>query len=258
MSPFRLVAACLALFAAAPAVHAAGKSEKKLSKEEKAKLPRMAILDFPAGPNAWSCHGWGNHEAQMSDAIRELFVTEIMERAHGKLRLVERARLDAVKGELSMQQSGDVDAATAQKVGKLLGAKYMLTGKITRFACKVSGASTGWGVGALVGKLTKDSLAGSVAGSVEVKKVSFSGRLDVRLIEVETGEILGAFKEEGSSGDTSAKVAGGGKEVEYDDELVGKVFEPVVQTISPKVVKKTVKVNEEDEEEKAEEEKEDE
>jgi curli biogenesis system outer membrane secretion channel CsgG len=245
LSPLRLVAACLALFAANPPALASEKAEKKLSKEEKAKLPRLAILDFPAGPNAWNCHGWGNHEAQMSDAIRELFVTEIMDGANGKLRLVERARLDAIKGELAMQQSGDVDAATAQKVGKLLGAKYMLTGKITRFACKLSGASTGWGVGAVVGKLTKSNLAGDVAGSVSMKKATFSGRLDVRLIEVETGEILGAFKEEGSTGDTSVKVAGGGTDVDYDDELVGKVFEPVVQAIAPKVVKKTVKVGKE-------------
>ncbi len=250
MSPLRLVAICLAVAVASPALAA---KEKKLSKEEKAKLPRMAILDFPAGPNAWSCGGWGNHEAQASDALRELFVTEIMDRAGGKLRLVERERLAAIKGELDMQQSGDVDAATAQKVGKLLGAKYMLTGKITRFACKLSGASTGWGVGALVGKLTKNGLAGDVAGSVSMKKATFSGRLDVRLIEVETGEILGAFKEEGTTGDTSVKVAGGGTDVEYDDELFSKVFEPVVQTIAPKVVKKTVKVNEEDEEDKAEE-----
>jgi curli biogenesis system outer membrane secretion channel CsgG len=251
LTPFRLAAAvCLALFAATPAAHASEKKEKKLSKEEKAKLPRLAILDFPAGPNAWSCGGWGNHEAQMSDAIRELFVTEIMEGAHGKLRLVERERLNAIKGELTMQQSGDVDAATAQKVGKLLGAKYMLTGKITRFACKVGGASTGWGVGALVGKLTKNNLAGDVAGSVSMKKATFSGRLDVRLVEVESGEILGAFKEEGSTGDTSVKVAGGGTEVDYDDELTNKVFEPVIQLIAPKVVKKTVKVNEEDEEDK--------
>jgi len=248
MSPLRLVAACLALFAATPLAFASEKAEKKLSKEEKAKLPRLAILDFPAAPNAWSCGGWGNHEAQISDALRELFVTEIMERAHGKMRLVERARMKDVKGELDFQQSGDVDGATAQKVGKLLGAKYMLTGKVTRFACKVSGGSTGWGVGAVVGKLTKSNLAGDVAGSVSMKKATFSGRLDVRLIEVETGEILGAFKEEGSTGDTSVKVAGGGTEVDYDDELVNKVFEPVVQTIAPKVVKKTVKIAEEDEE----------
>ncbi len=243
------IAAALTLCLASSA-QAAG---KKLSKEEKAKLPRVAILDFPASPNAWECGGWGGHQQQASDVLRDLFTTEISERSHGKLRLVERARMTDVKGELAFQQSGDVDGATAQKVGKLLGAKYMLTGKITRFACKVSGMSTGWGVGALVGKVTKNNLAGDIAGSADMKKASFSGRLDARLIEVETGEILVAFKDDSSSSDLSVKVAGGGREVQYDDELFSKVFEPLVQKMSSKVVKKTVQVDEENQEEEAEE-----
>jgi curli biogenesis system outer membrane secretion channel CsgG len=242
----RSLAAVLILSLAAPAL-AADKGEKttKLTKAEKAKLPRVAILDFPASPGGMACGGWGSYEQQMSDVLRDLFTTEIADRSHGKLRLVERARLADVKGELSMQQSGEVDAETAQKVGKLLGAKYMLTGKITRFACKVSGGSTGWGLGALVGRATKNSLAGDIAGSVEVKKVSFTGRLDARLVEVETGEILVAFKDENGTSDTSAKVAGGGTEVQYDDELASQVFEPLVQKMAAKVVKKTVQIDEE-------------
>jgi curli biogenesis system outer membrane secretion channel CsgG len=78
-----------------------------------------------------------------------------------------------------------------------------------------------------------------------VRKVSFSGRLDARLIEVETGEILAAFKDDNSTGDLSAKVAGTGKEVEYDEELANKVFEPIVQSMSKKIVKQTVKVDQE-------------
>jgi curli biogenesis system outer membrane secretion channel CsgG len=219
--------------------------DKKLSKEEKAKLPRLAILDFNSSGDAYACTGWHNHQPKLNGVIQDLFVTEVSEKSNGKLRLVERERLKDIKGELAMQQSGDVDAATAQKLGKLLGAKYMLTGKITRFACKAGNVKTGWGVGALVGKLTNSGLAGDVAGSVEMRKVSFSGRLDARLVEVETGEILGAFKDDSSTGDLSAKVAGGGTEVEYDEELANKVFEPIVQSLAAKVVKMTVKVDKE-------------
>ena len=67
----------------------------------------------------------------------------------------------------------------------------------------------GWGVGALVGKVTGSGLAGDVAGSVNVKKVNFSGRLDARLIEVETGEILVVFKDESEVGDTSSPSGSG-------------------------------------------------
>lgn len=226
---------------------APGLSPAEQTKETKAKKPRLAILDFPATHNAWACSGWGNNAARMSDVLRDLFTTAIMEKAHGKLRLVERERLRELREELKFQQSDEVDPASAQKAGKLLGARYVLTGKITRFACKVSDTSTGWGVGALVGKVTGSGLAGSVAGSVDVKRVNFSGRLDARLVEVETGEVLVAFKDENETGDTSAKVAGGGTSVQYDDELANKVFEPLVEKMASRVIKKTVQFSEEDE-----------
>jgi curli biogenesis system outer membrane secretion channel CsgG len=220
------------------------------TKETKAKKPRLAILDFPAVHGAYACGSWGNNATSMSDALRDLFTTEISEKANGKLRIVERERLKELREELKFQQSDEVDPSSAQKVGKLLGARYVLTGKITRFACKISSASTGWGVSALVGKVTGSGLAGDLAGSVHMKKVKFTGRLDARLIEVETGEVLVTFKDENETGDTSAKVAGTGAEVEYDDELASKVFEPLVQKMAGKVIKKTIKAAEEEDEDK--------
>ncbi len=234
----KLVIAIAALvLAAAPSF-----AQKKMSKEEKLKLPRLAILEFKAAPDCWHgwrFGGWGNQMGTISNQLRDLFTTEIMEKGKGKIRLVERERLDEIRGELNFQQSGEVDVNTVQKIGKLLGVKYVMTGKVTRFAYKESGFGTGWGVGALVGRVTGDGLAGSVAGSVNVKKASFTGRLDIRLIEVETGEILGAWKDEDKTSDTSVKVAGTGSEVSYDEELVNKIFEPIVQRITPKLLRAT-------------------
>ena len=226
-------------------------AQKRLSKEEKAKLPRIAILEFKAAPDAWHgwrFGGWGNQMGTISNQLRDLFTTEIMEKGHGKIRVVERERLQEIRDELNFQQSGEVDTSTVQKIGKLLGVKYVMTGKVTRFAYKEGGFSSGWGVGALVGKLTGDGMAGAVAGSVNVKKASFTGRLDIRLIEVETGEILGAWKDEDKLSDTSVKVAGTGAEVQYDEELVNKVFEPIVQRITPKLIRATGMANAESDE----------
>ncbi|MGZ3438556.1 MAG: CsgG/HfaB family protein [Polyangia bacterium] len=44
------------------------------------------------------------------------------------VRLVERDRLEEVLAELKLGQSGKIDAATASKVGKLLGARYLVLG----------------------------------------------------------------------------------------------------------------------------------
>ena len=231
------------------AVAAPASAQKKLSKEEKAKLPRIAILEFKAAPDAWhGWHhgGWGNQMSTISNQLRDLFTTEIVEKGKNKIRVVERERLNEIREELNFQQSGEVDVATVQKIGKLLGVKYVMTGKVTRFAYKEGGFATGWGVGALVGKVTGNGMAGAVAGSVNVKKASFTGRLDIRLIEVETGEILGAWKDEDKVDNTSVKVAGTGADVQYDEELVNKVFEPIVARITPKLLRATVSANEDD------------
>ena len=69
--------------------------------------------------------------------------------------------------------------------------------------------STGWGASALVGKLTGSGMAGAVAGSVDIKKTAFDGRLDARVIDVETGEIVGAAFAEHKESNVGIKVAGG-------------------------------------------------
>lgn len=228
----RVAAAIVAIVAAGLASPAAAKPS--------ARKPRLAILDFPAASDAWACSGWSNSEGRMSRVLRDLFTSELSDEADGRIALVERERLNDVRGELSLQQGGEVDPATAMRIGKLLGARFMLTGRITRFACKKRNASSGWGLGALVGKVTGSDLAGRVAGSVNAANVSFSGRLDARLIDVKTGEILAAFKKDNDTGDLSVKIAGGGSDVEYDDELASKVYEPIVHDMAPGIVKKVV------------------
>ena len=204
-----------------------------------ASAPRMAILDFKAAPNCWvGWHfgGWGNQMDTISDQLRDLFTTEIMSVSHRRIRMVERERLQDIRNELQFQQSGEVDTSTVLKVGKLLGVQFVMTGKVTRFAYKESGISGGWGLGMLVGKVTHNSDAGAVAGDVQIKKASFTGRLDIRLIDIQTGEILGAWSDDGKVADHSVKVAGTGTEMSYDEELVNQVFEPVVKRLAPKLV----------------------
>ena len=230
-----LVSLAAALAIAVPAAAAAPKA----AKAPNANAPRLAILDFKAAPGCWvgwRFGGWGDNMSTISDQLRDLFTTEIVTVSHKRIRLIERERLQDIRNELQFQQSGEVDTATVLKVGKLLGVQFVMTGKVTRFAYKESGVKTGWGVGALVGKLTGDSLAGDVAGSVNVHKASFTGRLDIRLIDIQTGEILGAWSDDGKLADHAVQVAGTGTEMSYDEELVNKVFEPVVQRLAPKVV----------------------
>lgn len=69
-----------------------------------------------------------------------------------ELQLVERERLSDVTGELQLQQTKAVDPATAARLGKLVGAQYVVTGAINALDPRV--------------------------------------RLDTRVIRVETGQIV--------------------------------------------------------------------
>lgn len=49
----------------------------------------------------------------------------------GDVRVVDRARQEALRDEIGVQQTSAYDPATAQRIGKQLGVQYFFTGKIT-------------------------------------------------------------------------------------------------------------------------------
>jgi TolB-like protein len=67
--------------------------------------------------------------ADLRKGLAEMIISDLV--AGDQVVVVERSRLEAVMGELNLQASGKVDPATAQKIGKLLGAKYLVWGSIT-------------------------------------------------------------------------------------------------------------------------------
>src|SRR5882724_7355772 len=62
----------------------------------------------------------------MRKGLADMIVTDLV--AWDGVTVVERDRLEAVLAELKLQSSKKLDAATAVKVGKLIGAQYYLTG----------------------------------------------------------------------------------------------------------------------------------
>ena len=119
----KLLVSCAAVLALVVPALAQTKTSSKAT--AKAALPRVAILKFPTAPGAWSGWrhgGWGNEEGRIADVLQDLFVTEMVSLGKGKLRMIERERINEIRGELNFQQSGEVDTATVQKVGKLFGA----------------------------------------------------------------------------------------------------------------------------------------
>ena len=79
------------------------------------------------------------------------------------VKIVERERLEDILKELDLASSGKIDPDTASKVGKLIGARYLVVGSYF-------------------------DLFGSL-------------RIDSRLLKVETGEIIGSVGANGAMGD---------------------------------------------------------
>lgn len=107
-----LVLIALVAFAAPMAVQAAG--------------PVMAVNDFTNNVTGiyWWSGGVGRDLAGM--LTNELAST-------GAFQMVERNKLDAILDEQDLGASGRVSPSTAARVGKMVGAQYIVTGTVTAF-----------------------------------------------------------------------------------------------------------------------------
>ncbi len=81
--------------------------------------PTVAVLYFDySGKDA--------DMAVLKKGLAQMLISDLS--ALDGVRLVERDRLEEILAELKLAQSGKIDPATAARVGKLLGARYMVLG----------------------------------------------------------------------------------------------------------------------------------
>jgi TolB-like protein len=112
--------------------------------------PRVAVLYF-------DYNGKNDELAALQKGIAQMLVTSLQQT--GVVEVIERERLEAVLGELKLQKGKAIDPATAVRVGKLLGVRYLVLG----------------GYVDLLGRL----------------------RIDTRVVEVQTGRIAGTAASQG-------------------------------------------------------------
>jgi TolB-like protein len=129
-----------------------------LSAETHAKedaLPSMAILYFD----------YTGTDAQLTvlrKGLAQMLISHIQHRS-SKVQIVERERIEDIFKELELSKSDKVDPATAAKIGKLIGARFLVVGSFF-------------------------DLFGTL-------------RVDARMVEVETGKILTSVGKDGPMAD---------------------------------------------------------
>lgn len=128
-------------------------------------------------------HWWGE-EMKVGNGISDMLVTSLVKM--GRFSVIERQEIEKVMKEQSLGLSGMVDPAQAKEVGKLAAVDYVITGKVTLFEVKKEEMKAG-------------KLFGSALGGASVETTKGLCQIDVRIVDVQTGEIIMAEQGKGES-----------------------------------------------------------
>ena len=131
--------------------------------------PRLGVLRFTNNTSAAWWSGTAGRDLQ------DMLASELV--SLKAFRVLERKELEAVIGEQDLGASGRIKKSTRSKIGNITGAKYLIAATVSAFEKGVSGTKGGVGFKGI-------SLGG--------KKEKAYMAIDLKVIEVETGEIVEA------------------------------------------------------------------
>lgn len=118
---------------------------------------------------------------ELGDGMADLLIAELL--ASRRVTVLERRRLEDVVGEIVRQGKGLFRKEGRVESGRLMNARYLVTGAVTDFS--VTGDASGW-------------FGGSQAAG-KVRRSRSRVALVVRVTDVETGEIISSVKTDASA-----------------------------------------------------------
>jgi curli biogenesis system outer membrane secretion channel CsgG len=154
--------------------------------QNQAKKPIVGIKTFE-NPPVYANSTIGN-------GLTDLFTTHLMNT--DKYTIIERAALGELVQEVDLGRSGYVDQKSAVRKGHIKGLEYLFVGKVTNFGEREK--KTGLG-----------GIGGSVFGGLGLKKSEAYVRIDFRIVDSTTGEVLYAGYGEGEDKTKGISFGGG-------------------------------------------------
>jgi curli biogenesis system outer membrane secretion channel CsgG len=164
---------------------------------------RVAVMNFDYSTVQGGIAAIFGTNQDVGKGVADLIVEKMVNA--GAYSVVERKALDKILSEQNFSNSDRVDATTAAKLGRLLGADAIVLGSIIQFGRDDKSTNVG---GSVVG----DRLSKFGIGGVGQKKSKAVVGLTARIVNVNTGEILAVATGKGEStrNGTSLIGAGGG------------------------------------------------
>ncbi len=145
-----------------------------------AQKPKVTVMDFGYATVKTSVAAIFGTDQDIGKGISDLLVTQLLN--GGQYRLIERSALDRIIKEQNFSNSDRADAATAAKIGGVLGVDDIIVGDITTFGNDDKHIGAGGGGGTWYGR-------GGVGG-LGINKNKTIVEITARIVNVNTGEIL--------------------------------------------------------------------
>jgi len=150
---------------------------------------------------------------RLGEGISDVLTTELAKT--NMFIVLEREKLDAILKEHQLASTELITEQSAPKFGQLLGANAIITGSVTQFGVRTE---------------TYDVILSSG------KKQIAACAIDVRIIDVNSGQILWAGSGQGEATRQFTNILGSGKAGGYDETLEGDAFRAAVVRIMENIV----------------------
>ncbi|MGC8866586.1 MAG: CsgG/HfaB family protein [Elusimicrobiales bacterium] len=144
-------------------------------------------------------------QRRLGQAATDILITELFK--SGKFIVVERDKMNKIIEEQKLQQGGMIDPQTAVKLGQILGVEAIVVGAVSEFGVRKEGS---------------DYLLAQ--SKQQVAEVS----VDIRVIDVQTGQVILADSGKGITKSKKASFLGMGTKGGYDETLEGEALRAAI------------------------------
>jgi curli biogenesis system outer membrane secretion channel CsgG len=160
---------------------------------------RVAVFDFDYATVHAGVSGIFGQDVDIGKGMCDLLVVDLVK--DGTYSVIERKALDKIMAEQNFSNSDRANPTSAAKLGKLLGVDAIIVGSITEFGNETKNTGAGGGGG---------GFGGFGLGGFKHSNSKANVAMTARLVDVDTGEILGVAEGKGQSARSSTSMLGGG------------------------------------------------